>query len=59
MFMATHRISISPSPASVSVRRATVADVDVCARICFDAFTEISNRHGFPPDFPDAEVVDS
>lgn len=55
--MATHRISISPSPASVSVRRATVADVDACARICFDAFTEISKRHGFPPDIPDTEVA--
>jgi N-acetylglutamate synthase-like GNAT family acetyltransferase len=55
--MATHRISVSPSPASVRVRRATVADVDACAHICYDAFTAISNRHGFPPDFPSSDAA--
>ncbi len=55
--MATNRIFVSPSPATVSVRRATVADVDACARICYDAFTAISNQHGFPPDFPGPDVA--
>jgi GNAT superfamily N-acetyltransferase len=29
----------------------------VCGQICFDAFHKISTDHGFPPDFPSADVA--
>ncbi len=34
------------------IRRATPADTDVCARINYEAFKDISDRHQFPTDFP-------
>ena len=34
------------------IRRATPADTDVCARINYEAFKDISDRHEFPTDFP-------
>ena len=36
----------------VTVRRATPADAAICGQICFDAFSAINARHGFPCDFP-------
>ena len=30
-------------------------DVEVCGRICFDAFKDIAERHNFRPDFPTPE----
>jgi GNAT superfamily N-acetyltransferase len=41
--------------ANVAIRRAMPADAVVCGRICFDAFSAISQTHGFPPDFPNPE----
>ena len=38
------------------IRRATPADAEVCGRICFDAFTNLANKHKFQPDFPSAEI---
>ncbi|HUB86506.1 MAG TPA: GNAT family N-acetyltransferase [Verrucomicrobiae bacterium] len=32
-------------------------DGPACGKICFDAFTAISNRHNFPPDIPSAEIA--
>ncbi|MGB3262372.1 MAG: GNAT family N-acetyltransferase [Microcoleus sp.] len=34
------------------IRRATPGDIDVCARINYEAFKGISDRHQFPTDFP-------
>ena len=34
------------------IRRATHQDIDVCARINYEAFKGISDRHQFPTDFP-------
>ncbi len=36
----------------VEVRKALPDDADACAEICFDAFGGVSDRRGFPPDFP-------
>jgi predicted N-acetyltransferase YhbS len=36
----------------VTIRPATAADTDVCARIVHDAFRQIDEHHRFPPDFP-------
>jgi GNAT superfamily N-acetyltransferase len=41
---------------SVTIRRATAADADVCGRICYEAFREIAIKHGFIPDLPTPEV---
>lgn len=42
---------------SIAVRKAGPEDAPVCGRICYDAFTKISTEHGFPPDFPSADVA--
>jgi len=34
------------------IRRATHQDIDVCARINYEAFKGVSDRHQFPTDFP-------
>ncbi len=40
-----------------TLRRATPDDAASCGRICFDAFGAISATHGFPNDFPSADVA--
>jgi predicted N-acetyltransferase YhbS len=40
----------------VSIRVATTEDAPAAGKICFDAFSAISNAHNFPPDLPSAEV---
>lgn len=37
---------------TVEIRRATHQDIDACARINYEAFKGISDRHQFPTDFP-------
>jgi GNAT superfamily N-acetyltransferase len=41
----------------VAIRKAQPEDADVCGRICYEAFTKISNEHAFPPDFPSVAVA--
>ena len=36
----------------IRLRTMTPADVDDCARICYEAFHAIATQHDFPPDFP-------
>jgi predicted N-acetyltransferase YhbS len=40
---------------NVAIRRAQPSDIDVCARINYEAFKEICDRHQFPTDFPTLE----
>jgi L-amino acid N-acyltransferase YncA len=40
----------------IAIRRATAADAEACGKICYEAFTALATKHGFPPDFPNAEV---
>jgi GNAT superfamily N-acetyltransferase len=40
----------------VSVRSAAPEDGVICGQICYDAFATISDAHGFPRDFPVAEI---
>jgi GNAT superfamily N-acetyltransferase len=42
---------------TLTLRPATPADALPCGRICHAAFTRINAEHGFPPDFPNAEVA--
>jgi GNAT superfamily N-acetyltransferase len=41
----------------VTVRTASVEDAPVCGQICYDAFSTLNQRHGFPCDFPGPEVT--
>jgi GNAT superfamily N-acetyltransferase len=41
----------------VVVRRARPEDAPVCGQICYDAFSVLSQRHGFPCDFPGPEAA--
>jgi predicted N-acetyltransferase YhbS len=41
----------------IAIRRATVDDATACGRICYEAFADINTRHGFAPDFPNAEIA--
>ena len=41
----------------VVVRLGREADAEACGRICYEAFREIAERHGYPPDFPSVEVA--
>jgi ribosomal protein S18 acetylase RimI-like enzyme len=45
-----------PQP-ELSIRRATPADGAACGKICYEAFSSISTKHGFPPDFPSVEYA--
>jgi GNAT superfamily N-acetyltransferase len=51
--MATSSSRTSP----LQIRRATAADVVACGKICFDAFTQINERHRFPPELPTLEIA--
>jgi len=39
------------------VRRARPEDAPVCGQICYDAFSTLNERHGFPRDFPGPEAA--
>lgn len=41
----------------VNLRPGRPEDVERIGKICFEAFAAISNRHGFPPDFPAPEAA--
>ncbi|MGA2395465.1 MAG: GNAT family N-acetyltransferase [Candidatus Lustribacter sp.] len=41
----------------LELRPVEVADIEPLARICFEAFRSIAERHNFPPDFPSVEVA--
>jgi len=42
---------------SVKLRKGTAADAAACGTICYEAFKSVCVAHGFPPDFPSAEVA--
>jgi predicted N-acetyltransferase YhbS len=42
---------------AVHIRPAELSDAEACGRIIHDAFRTISERHNFPPDFPDVETA--
>jgi predicted N-acetyltransferase YhbS len=42
---------------TVSLREPRPEDVEVCARICFEAFGGIHDHHRFPRDFPAIEMA--
>ena len=50
-------IAVSKMTPDLTLRRASPADLDACAAICFDAFGGVNARHGFPSDFPSPDVA--
>ncbi|HKQ51386.1 MAG TPA: GNAT family N-acetyltransferase [Pyrinomonadaceae bacterium] len=42
---------------SVQIRAMRQEDVETCGRICYEAFKEINERHGFRKDFPSVEAA--
>jgi len=42
---------------SITFRPGRPEDAERCGTICYQAFKTISERHGFPPDFPSAEAA--
>ena len=40
----------------ILIRPATPADAPACGQICYEAFSAINTSHGFPQDFPAADV---
>jgi predicted N-acetyltransferase YhbS len=42
---------------NVKLRPGLPDDAEVCGRICYEAFGSVSGAHGFPNDFPSAEVA--
>jgi predicted N-acetyltransferase YhbS len=47
---------VSPAAEAV-VRPARPEDAAECGRICYDAFSTLNQRHGFPCDFPNPDVA--
>ena len=47
------------SQPEVLVRAATPDDSSVCGQICYEAFSKINAKHGFPSDFPGVEATTS
>ena len=45
------------SQPEVNVRSAMPEDSSVCGQICYDAFSRLSTKHGFPSDVPDAQTA--
>jgi GNAT superfamily N-acetyltransferase len=41
----------------INIRRAEPKNATECGRVCYEAFREISAKHDFPPDFPDANIA--
>lgn len=41
----------------IELRPTAAADIPELGRICYEAFKDIAESHGFPPDFPSAEFA--
>ena len=41
----------------ITLRPATPGDTPDCGRVLYEAFKTLADRHGFPPDFPSAEIA--
>jgi predicted N-acetyltransferase YhbS len=44
-------------PVNVWLRPGQPDDAEICGPICYDAFSAIASAHGFPSDYPSAEVA--
>ena len=51
------KIYLEGRPMTIKLRPGTPADAGACGVICHAAFHAVCTRHGFPPDFPSAQVA--
>src|SRR5437868_981464 len=42
---------------NVTLRSGSPQDAQICGKICYEAFKTISEKHGFPNDFPSTEAA--
>jgi ribosomal protein S18 acetylase RimI-like enzyme len=42
---------------AIELRRARGTDAETCARIMYEAFKDVADRHGFPPALPSTDVA--
>jgi GNAT superfamily N-acetyltransferase len=42
----------------MELRVVQMDDLQICGKVMYDAFTEIAQRHNFPPDFPSPAVAE-
>jgi ribosomal protein S18 acetylase RimI-like enzyme len=42
---------------AIGLRRARGTDAETCARIMYEAFKDVADRHGFPPALPSIDVA--
>ncbi len=49
--------STDDSNPAITFRRGVVADAQPCGQIVYEAFRSISEKHNFPPDFPNADAA--
>ncbi len=42
---------------NLTLRQGKPEDAEACGRICFDAFSDITAAHNFPPEIPSAEIA--
>ena len=47
------------SQSKTRIRRATREDIEVCGEICYRAFGDLADEHGFPHEFPSLEAANS
>lgn len=43
---------------TMELRPVQMKDIQACGRVMYEAFTDIAQRHNFPPDFPNAAVAE-
>jgi len=53
----TTEVREAPPSASIQLVPGKPEHVSEIGRICYEAFKDIADRHGFPPDFPSAGVA--
>jgi GNAT superfamily N-acetyltransferase len=52
-----HVATIERTHVDVTLRAGAPDDAERCGLICYEAFRTIADRHGFPPDFPEADAA--
>jgi GNAT superfamily N-acetyltransferase len=50
-------MSTATATKKVILRPGSPKDAQICGKICHEAFKTISEKHGFPPDFPSSEAA--
>jgi len=43
---------------TMELRPVQMGDIQACGRVMYEAFTQIAQRHNFPPDFPNPAVAE-